>query len=90
MVIDMNEDRLVTLAQLRQFVAGTTDVTFRRKGAEFFRPHACGCVPGGRGIGSTGNNESIVVSADRQAACFGGGRCCRGRSYSVHGDHDWG
>ena len=34
MVIDMNEDRLVTLPQLRQFVEGTTEVEFRRCGKD--------------------------------------------------------
>src|SRR5450631_137480 len=34
MVIDMNEDRLVTLLQLRQFVEGTTEVEFRRCGKD--------------------------------------------------------
>jgi transposase InsO family protein len=34
MVIDMNEDRLVTLSQLRQFVEGTTEVEFRRCGKD--------------------------------------------------------
>jgi len=34
MVIDMNEDRLVTLPQLRQFVGGTTEVEFRRCGKD--------------------------------------------------------
>jgi transposase InsO family protein len=34
MVIDMNEDRLVTLVQLGQFVEGTTEVEFRRWGKD--------------------------------------------------------
>ncbi len=34
MVIDMNEDRLVTLSQLQQFVEGTTEVEFRRCGKD--------------------------------------------------------
>jgi len=34
MVIDMKEDRLVTLPQLRQFVEGTTEVEFRRCGKD--------------------------------------------------------
>jgi transposase InsO family protein len=34
MVIEMNEDRLVTLLQLRQFVEGTTEVEFRRWGED--------------------------------------------------------
>jgi transposase InsO family protein len=34
MVIDMNEERLVTLPQLRQFVEGTTEVEFRRCGKD--------------------------------------------------------
>lgn len=34
MVIDMQEDRLVTLLQLRQFVEGTTEVEFRRFGKD--------------------------------------------------------
>ena len=33
-MIDMNEDRLVTLPQLRQFVEGTTEVEFRRCGKD--------------------------------------------------------
>jgi transposase InsO family protein len=39
MVIDMNEDRLVTLPQLRQFVEGTSEVEFRRcgKGEDRYR-----------------------------------------------------
>jgi hypothetical protein len=31
---DMNEDRLVTLPQLREFVEGTTEVEFRRCGKD--------------------------------------------------------
>jgi hypothetical protein len=34
MVIDINEDRLVKLPQLRQFVEGTTEVEFRRCGKD--------------------------------------------------------
>lgn len=50
----------------------------------------CGCAPGSRGVGSTGNNESIGRSADCQAACSGGGRCYPGGNSSVDGDHGWG
>lgn len=34
MVIDINEDRLVTLPQLRQFLEGTTEVEFQRCGED--------------------------------------------------------
>jgi transposase InsO family protein len=34
MVIDMNEEQLVTLSQLRQFIEGTTEVEFRRCGKD--------------------------------------------------------
>ena len=34
MVIELKEDRLVTLPQLRQFVEGTTEVEFRRCGKD--------------------------------------------------------
>ena len=34
MLIDMKEGRLVTLPQLRQFVAGTAEVEFRRCGKD--------------------------------------------------------
>ena len=34
MVIDMNDERLVTLAQVRQFIEGTAEVEFRRCGKD--------------------------------------------------------
>jgi len=45
MVIDMNEDRLMTLPQSRKFVEGTTEVEFRRCGKDEDRhPHIEGVL----------------------------------------------
>ena len=61
MVIDMSEQRLVTLAQLRRFLEGTTEVEFRGCGQDEDRYGHIGAVLRRFGYGSLGRSDKGLV-----------------------------